>query len=96
MGKVASEYCSKIILTSDNPRDEDPDAIVNNILEGIRDVSKIHIDLNRKEAIKTALHTADKNSVVLVLGKGDEEYQIIYDKKFPFNDKDVIVSILNK
>ena len=95
MGKVASEYCDKIILTSDNPRDEDPDAIVNNILEGIRDVSKTHVDLNRKEAIKTALHTATKNSVVLILGKGDEEYQIIYDKKFPFNDKKVISSILN-
>jgi UDP-N-acetylmuramoyl-L-alanyl-D-glutamate--2,6-diaminopimelate ligase len=95
MGKVANKYCNKIILTSDNPRDEDPDIIINNILEGIRNISITHIDLNRKEAIKTALHTANKNSVVLVLGKGDEEYQIIYDKKFPFNDKNVISKILN-
>lgn len=95
MGKIANEYCDKIILTSDNPRDEDPDIIVNDILGGISDKNKVHIDINRKEAIKTAIHTSDKNSVVLVIGKGDEEYQIIYDKKLPFNDKKVISGILN-
>ena len=94
MGKIASEYCDKIILTSDNPRDENPDDIVNDILKGIKKQSKIHIDINRKEAIKTAIHEANDNCVVLVLGKGDEEYQIIYDKKLPFNDKKIINTIL--
>jgi len=95
MGKIANEYCNKIVLTSDNPRDEDPDTIVDDILSGILDKSKVHIDINRKEAIKTALHESNENSVVLVLGKGDEEYQIIYDKKLPFNDKNIINKILN-
>jgi UDP-N-acetylmuramoyl-L-alanyl-D-glutamate--2,6-diaminopimelate ligase len=95
MGKIAHEYCDKIILTSDNPRDENPDDIVANILDGISDKSKVHIDINRKEAIKTAIHTATKDDVVLVLGKGDEEYQVVYDKKFIFNDKDIISNYLN-
>lgn len=95
IGKIASEYCNKIIITSDNPRDEDPDDIVNDILKGIKKDSKLHIDINRKEAIKTAIYECDDNSIVLVLGKGDEEYQIVYDKKLPFNDTNIIKDILN-
>ncbi len=94
MGQVANNFAKKIIVTSDNPRFEDPDKIVEDILIGINDKSKVAIEVNRKLAIKKAMEMADENSVVLVLGKGDEEHQIIYDKKFPLVDKEIILNLL--
>ena len=96
MGKVAELYSHKVIVTSDNPRFEDPDKIIEDILAGISDKSKIEVEINRKEAIKKALSFANEQSVVLILGKGDEEYQIIYDKKFPFSDKQIVQELLAK
>ena len=95
MGAVASNFAKKIIITSDNPRFEDPDVIVEDILHGVKDKSKVEIEINRKLAIKKAIELANKETVVLVLGKGDEEYQTIYDKKFPMLDKQIIEDILN-
>jgi UDP-N-acetylmuramoyl-L-alanyl-D-glutamate--2,6-diaminopimelate ligase len=95
MGQVASEFAKKIFITSDNPRFEDPDQIVNDILKGIKDKSNVKVELNRKEAIKMAIDSLDDSDILLILGKGDEEYQIIYDKKLPFNDKKVIKEILD-
>ncbi|WP_428023457.1 UDP-N-acetylmuramoyl-L-alanyl-D-glutamate--2,6-diaminopimelate ligase [Arcobacter sp.] len=94
MGKVAQNYAKHIIVTSDNPRFEDPDLIIEDILSGISDKSKVEVEINRKLAIKKAIDLSTKNSVILVLGKGDEEYQIIYDQKLPFSDKEVINSYL--
>lgn len=96
MGKIAEQYSSHVIVTSDNPRFEDPDKIIEDILSGISNKSKIEVEINRKEAIKKALNLADEQSVVLILGKGDEEYQIIYDKKFPFSDKKIVQELLAK
>ncbi len=94
MGRIANNFAKSIIVTSDNPRFEDPDQIIEDILVGILDKSKVKVEVNRKLAIKKAMEMADENSVVLVLGKGDEEHQIIYDKKFPLVDKEVILSLL--
>ena len=91
MGTVASKYSKHIIVTSDNPRFEDPDKIIEDILEGIKNHPSVQVEINRKEAIRKAIEMADENSVVLVLGKGDEATQIIYDKKFPFSDKEEIL-----
>jgi UDP-N-acetylmuramoyl-L-alanyl-D-glutamate--2,6-diaminopimelate ligase len=96
MGRVAFHYAKKIIVTSDNPRFEDPDLIINDILSGIPKLDNVEVEVNRKLAIQKALKLADESSVVLVLGKGDEEYQTIYDKKFPLNDKDIITKVLNQ
>lgn len=96
MGTVASKYSKHIIVTSDNPRFEDPDKIIEDILEGIKNHPSVQVEINRKEAIRKAIEMADENSVVLVLGKGDESAQIIYDKKFHFSDKEEILKILNK
>jgi UDP-N-acetylmuramoyl-L-alanyl-D-glutamate--2,6-diaminopimelate ligase len=96
MGLVAAKYSKQIIVTSDNPRFEDPDKIIEDILEGIKNHPNITVEINRKEAIKKAIDMADDNCVVLVLGKGDESSQIIYDKKFHFSDKEEILKILNK
>jgi UDP-N-acetylmuramoyl-L-alanyl-D-glutamate--2,6-diaminopimelate ligase len=92
MGRVANEYAKYIFITSDNPRYEDPDAINQDILQGISDTGKLEVDLNRKSAISKAIQKSKefKNPVILVLGKGDEENQIIYDQKMPFSDKKVI------
>jgi len=96
MGTVASKYSKHIIVTSDNPRFEDPDKIIEDILEGIKNHPSVQVEINRKEAIRKAIEMANENSVVLVLGKGDESAQIIYDKKFHFSDKEEILKILNK
>jgi UDP-N-acetylmuramoyl-L-alanyl-D-glutamate--2,6-diaminopimelate ligase len=91
MGQVAANYAKHIIVTSDNPRFEDPDLIIEDILKGIKNHQSVQVDINRKEAIRKAIEMADKDCVVLVLGKGDEEAQIIYDKKIPFSDKEEIL-----
>ena len=91
MGQVAATYSKHIIVTSDNPRNEDPDMIIEDILKGISNHSSVQVQINRKEAIRKAMEMANENSVVLVLGKGDEATQIIYDKKFPFSDKEEIL-----
>jgi UDP-N-acetylmuramoyl-L-alanyl-D-glutamate--2,6-diaminopimelate ligase len=94
MGRVAQNYAKHIIVTSDNPRFEDPDLIIEDILSGISDKSKVEVEINRKLAIKKAMDLYKENSVILILGKGDEEHQIIYDQKLPFSDKEVINSYL--
>jgi len=95
MGKMAEQFSKEIIITADNPRFEDPNAICDDILKGIDSKKNIIVELNRKEAIKIALVKSKNytNPIILVLGKGDEEYQIIYDKKLPLNDKKLILDI---
>ena len=97
MGKMADDYAKHIIVTADNPRFEDPDLIVKHIVSGIKNKEKLQIDINRKSAINKAIQKTKEydNSVVLILGKGDEENQIIYDKKLPFSDKQTIIEILS-
>ncbi len=94
MGQMAQQYSKHIIVTSDNPRFEDPDLIIEDILQGITRHESVQVEINRKEAIKKAIALSNDKSVVLVLGKGDEAYQIIYDQKMPFSDKEVIESLL--
>lgn len=95
MGRVASNLAKKIYITSDNPRTEDPDEIIKDILTGIEDKSNVIVEVNRKKAIEAALKDQNDDEVVVVLGKGDEAYQIIYDQKLPFDDREVIKEILN-
>lgn len=94
MGQIAAMYSKHIIVTSDNPRFEDPDMIIEDIVAGIKNHQSVQIEINRKVAIKKAIEMTNDQSVVLVLGKGDETYQIIYDQKMPFSDKEVIESLL--
>jgi len=93
MGQVAFNFAKTIIVTSDNPRFEDPDLIIEDICKGIKNKDNLMIEINRKEAIKKAINLGkeNSNSVVLILGKGDEPYQIIYDKKFPLIDKEEVL-----
>ncbi len=95
MGRIAASLAKKTYITSDNPRNEDPDAIAQDILSGIKDKTNVIVELNRKKAIEMALDDQEDEEVVVILGKGDESHQIIYDEKFPFDDREVVRELLN-
>lgn len=96
MGKIAESFSKEIIITSDNPRFEDPDIICEDILQGCKKSALITVEINRKTAIEKALQHSKNyaNPVILVLGKGDEQEQIVYDKKFPLNDRKIIEELI--
>jgi len=96
MGAIAKKYAKHIIVTSDNPRFEDPEDITKSILQGMKDLDGVETILNRREAIKKAIQLQSGDEVVLILGKGDEKFQIIYDKKLPFDDREVVREILDE
>lgn len=86
----------KIFVTSDNPRFEEPEQIINDILQGMSEEALFEVEINRKEAIQKALIARKGEEIVLVLGKGDETYQTILDKNFPFDDREIIRELLSK
>lgn len=90
MTLTAKELSDQIILTSDNPRSEDPEKIIEDCLNGIEDRSKFTIQIDRREAIHEALNQGVKGDIVLIAGKGHESYQLIQGKKYPFKDQDVV------
>lgn len=94
MGAVAGKFAQKIYVTSDNPRDEVPEMILEDILVGL--VGKDHVTAtpDRRLAIKMALENLDKDEVLLILGKGDEDYQEIKGVKHPFDDRQVVRELL--
>lgn len=96
MGKIAAQYSDIVILTSDNPRSEDPDVIIKDIQKGIaRDKSETVITVpDRREAIQRAIHSARVGDVILILGKGHEDYQIMGDVKIEFDDRKVVQECL--
>ena len=98
MGKIASTLSDKVIFTSDNPRNEDPEQIILEMEMGVRTESKNKVIsiTNRKQAIVTALHLAQENDIVLVAGKGHETYQEIKGVRYDFDDREIIKDILNK
>ena len=91
MGKIVNKLCKKIIVTNDNPRDENPKDITKQIFKFI---DKGLVINNRKLAIKKAIQKIDHNEVLLVAGKGHENYQIIKGKKFHFSDYEEIIKNL--
>lgn len=92
MALEACKYSNKVILTSDNPRFENPEDIINDMKSGLNEaeLQKTLCIIDRKEAIKTALMLAKKDDIVLVAGKGHENYQEIKGIKYPFDDRQVI------
>lgn len=93
MGKVATELSDFVIITNDNPRSEDPNKIIEDIEKGIERNNYIKIE-NRSEAIKFAITNSTKNDIILIAGKGHEEYQIIKDKVYHFSDLEEVQKIL--
>jgi UDP-N-acetylmuramoyl-L-alanyl-D-glutamate--2,6-diaminopimelate ligase len=97
MGQIASELSDRIIITSDNPRTEKPEAIMKDIAQGIeaKNLKKVLTISDRKEAIKTACSLASEGDVILIAGKGHEKYQEVDGEKFPFDDKEELKHTFN-
>ena len=95
MAKIAEHFAYKIIVTSDNPRTENPDDIIADIMVGFEKKEFVLVEPDRKKAILKALNLVKNNEYVVILGKGDEEYQEINGVKHPFSDKLVVKEILN-
>lgn len=97
MADIACKLSDRVILTSDNPRDEEPSAILEDMIKGVRitDMRKVLTISDRKEAIKTACNFANTNDIILVAGKGHENYQEIKGVKSPFDDKEIVNEMLN-
>jgi len=91
MGHIASQIADKVWVTSDNPRTEDPHEIVRDIVKGIPETNQqtITIEIDRKKAIFKAVEEANEKDIILIAGKGHEDYQIIGAAKYPFSDSEV-------
>lgn len=94
MGRLASEMADLCVITSDNPRSEDPAAIMDEIAAGVQDKERCRLIEDRKEAIGFALNEAKAGDLVLIAGKGHESYQIFRDVTVPFDDREVARRIL--
>ncbi|HEB9315351.1 TPA: UDP-N-acetylmuramoyl-L-alanyl-D-glutamate--2,6-diaminopimelate ligase [Campylobacter coli] len=94
MGKIVEHFAKIAIITSDNPRSEEPKDIMNEILSGFQNPDKALMIEDRKEAINKALKLKEKDDLVVILGKGDENTQEIKGVKYPFSDKTVVNEIL--
>ena len=98
MGEIASKFSDQIIITSDNPRNEDPESIIENIYSGvpIKHQEKVLTIKDRKEAISVACKMASSGDIILIAGKGHENYQIIGSETLQFDDMENAVEILKK
>lgn len=98
MGNIAARLSNKTIFTSDNPRTENPDQIIEDIEKGVepQDYKKTLSITDRKQAIKTACQLANKNDIILIAGKGHETYQEINGKRTDFNDFEIVKQELKK
>lgn len=91
MGKIAEQYADKVILTNDNVRFEDAEKIITDILAGFDYPDKVLVESNRAAAIKLALDNAKKGDIVLLAGKGHENYEIVGDQYLPFNEAEIVL-----
>jgi UDP-N-acetylmuramoyl-L-alanyl-D-glutamate--2,6-diaminopimelate ligase len=94
MGRAASELADVAIVTSDNPRTEDPLAIIDEILKGV--VGSAEVEPDRRAAIAKAVGEADAGDVVVIAGRGAEQYQDVGDQKLPFDDREVTREALRR
>lgn len=95
MGAVAERYADELVLTNDNPRHENPQDIVNDIVQGLTNPAKAVIEYDRRRAITHAIRCAQAGDTILIAGKGHEHYQIIGNEKQPFSDSIEVRLLLN-
>ena len=100
MGQIAEALADACYVTSDNPRTESPTKILQEILLGCADPTKIHADIDRQNTIQQAICNASSNDVILIAGKGHENYQILGHEKIYFSDAkiagDALAHLANK
>jgi UDP-N-acetylmuramoyl-L-alanyl-D-glutamate--2,6-diaminopimelate ligase len=89
MGEIASRYSDHAVITSDNPRNEKPQDIIDEIISGCVNKDSYTVIVDRKQAIEYALQMASANDAVLIAGKGHEKYQYIKDQKLAFDDVEI-------
>jgi UDP-N-acetylmuramoyl-L-alanyl-D-glutamate--2,6-diaminopimelate ligase len=94
MGKIAQDFADQVVITSDNPRSEDPREIVDMIVQGMLQSNQIHIELDRRRAIAYAIRQSKTGDTILIAGKGHEDYQDIGGVKNPFDDRTVVREII--
>ena len=95
MGRVAERLSDVVVITSDNPRSEEPMQIIDDILEGVSLKDRVVVEPDRFEAIKRALEIARAGDIVAILGKGHEDYQILKDRTIHFDDREVVRRLWN-
>lgn len=98
MGEIAARLCDLAVVTSDNPRTEDPLDIIADVQAGMKGISGVdYVTIpDRRQAIAFALGQASAGDVVVIAGKGHEDYQIIGSRKFPFDDREEVIKVLEK
>lgn len=90
MAQAAQQYADKLIITNDNPRTEDPMSIINDVLAGLNDKKQAKVIVDREQAVLTTLAIAQVNDVVLLAGKGHENYIILGHEKIDYNERDIV------
>ena len=93
MGAMAKKYSDVVVVTSDNPRSEDMNAIIDDIMAGIEDQTNVHREPDRKEAIRLAMNLAEEQDIILLLGKGHEMVQKFKDYEIEFDEREVVKSL---
>ena len=97
MGKVAAKNADVVVVTSDNPRTERPEDIINEIVAGMKDEeTEYHIIVDRIEAIHWALDNAVRGDVILLAGKGHEDYQIVGHEKHHMDEREIVAEYLKE
>ena len=96
MGAAAEGGADRVVITSDNPRDEAPQAIIDAVLAGLRQPAQARVVVDRAEAIARALRDADPRDVVLIAGKGHEDYQEVRGQRLPFSDQTLALQALRQ
>lgn len=90
MGEIAENLADRVVVTSDNPRSEDPQQVIADILAGIKRMKDVQVEPDRAQAIHMAIDEAGDKDVILIAGKGHETYQILADKTIHFDDREVV------
>ena len=96
MGAIAESIADKIVITSDNPRSEDPQQIISDILAGFKSTTNVIVEPDRGDAIRAAKNIAKNNDVVVLAGKGHETYQILKDNTIHFDDREEALKVFGK
>ena len=94
MGQVASSLADRVVLTSDNPRSENPESIIREIQGGVKGAD-LHVNVDRAEAIREAIYLASGNEILVIAGKGHEDYQELALGRVPFSDYEVIDEVMS-
>jgi UDP-N-acetylmuramoyl-L-alanyl-D-glutamate--2,6-diaminopimelate ligase len=96
MAQVAQQYADKMIVTNDNPRTESPENIIEDVLAGLTDKMKANVIVDRKKAVQHTLENAQSNDVVLLAGKGHENYIILGQNKIDYNERQIVKNFFDK